>query len=207
MHTDVQELAARLRDFSRGRDDVHSRAAILLENLDKEVTHWWRLSQRRQEESKTLRQEMLRYRGMLCSKNTPEADTQELIKLHNEARAKASWAWTLPPLTPHAKLMQYAQEHALWMSNVNRLKHSSMQDIMKLGFTRVGENIAWGQTTPTSVLNSWLWSPGHRRNIMSTSYNSIGCGARKDSRGRLYWCVVFGFARPQEPAAHVSLEV
>lgn len=205
MSPDVQELAARLRDFSRGRDDVHSRAAILLENLDKEVSHWWRLSQRRQEESKTLRQEVVRYRSLLGVKNTPDADTQELIALHNATRAKASWAWTLPPLKFNQKLTEYAQEHALWMSNVNRLKHSRLKDMLQAGFSAVAENIAWGQTTPASVLNSWLWSPGHRRNIMSTSYNSIGCGARKDSRGRLYWCVCFGYARPQEPKQDVSI--
>jgi hypothetical protein len=193
MHTDVQKLAARLRDFSRGRDDDHSRAATFLESLDKEVTHWWRLSQRRQEEIKQLRQDLLRYQNLLGVKNVPPASVRELVALHNTARQKASrgW-WALPPLREDNRLMEYAQDHALWMTNRNRLKHSAMADVLKLGFTRAGENIAWGQETPAAVLNSWLWSPGHRANIMSTRFNCIGAGVRRDVKGRLYWCVVFG---------------
>lgn len=188
----IRELAARLRDFSRGREDVHDRAASALEELDKELSHWWRLSMRRQDENKELRQDLQRYRVMLGGKNAPEADVPELIRLHNNARKRASWMWPLLPLQEDRRLTEYAQEHALWMSNLNRLKHSSMQAVLKLGFTNVGENIAWGQDSPTSVMQSWLYSPGHRRNIMSTKFNKIGCGARKDNKGRLYWCVVLG---------------
>lgn len=191
MNYTIRELAARLRDFSRGREDVHDRAASALEELDKELSHWWRLSMRRQQENQDLRYDLQRYRVMLGGKNAPEADMAELLRLHNEARQKSSWMWEILPLQEDRRLMEYAQEHALWMSNLNRLKHSSMQNIMKLGFTAAGENIAWGQDTPASVMKSWLYSPGHRRNIMSTKFNKIGCGARKDSKGRLYWCVVF----------------
>lgn len=126
-----------------------------------------------------------------------DADMEELIHLHNEARSKASWMWSISPLLKDDKLMAYAQAWANTMVQRNRMRHSSMRDIMKLGYNRAGENIAWGQETPKSVMNAWLWSPGHRRNIMSTSYTNIGCGAKKDSRGRLYWCVCFGRPKTQ----------
>ena len=87
--------------------------------------------------------------------------------------------------------MLYAQNHAHWMMNKKSLTHSKMNDIMGLGFSSVAENIAWGQSTPESVMNSWLWSPGHRANIMSFSYNSIGCGVSFDKDNKPYWCVVF----------------
>lgn len=127
-------------------------------------------------------------------------DMDKLIDLHNKARNK-SWSsyfgFTVNPLTKNEKLMEYAQNHAKWMAENSRMRHSSMRNIMNLGFNRVGENIAWGQKTEESVMNAWLWSPGHRRNIMSSSYTDIGCGAFLDSKGRIYWCVCFG--KPKSP--------
>ena len=43
----------------------------------------------------------------------------------------------------------------------------------------VGENIAWGQdayATPRSTVQSWMASPGHRRNILSDEYAEVGIG-------------------------------
>lgn len=114
-----------------------------------------------------------------------------LIDLHNQARSK-SWLWKLKPLIKDDKLMEYAQKHAQWMASNNRMTHSSMRNIMKLGFSVVGENIAWGQKSERSVTNAWLWSPGHRLNIMGSSYTKIGCGFSKDKNDRIYWCVCFG---------------
>lgn len=118
-----------------------------------------------------------------------------LVDLHNEARNGASWMWTINPLSMDDKLMRYAQDWADNMAENNRMVHSSMRDIMKLGFSPVGENIAWGQKDEKAVMNAWLWSPGHRANIMSTSYTLIGCGASYSKSDRLYWCTVFGRAK------------
>lgn len=115
-----------------------------------------------------------------------------LIQLHNEARKKSSWMWKISPLEKDSKLTEYAINHAKNMVKNNSLYHSSMRKILALGFNRAGENIAWGQKTPESVMRSWLMSPGHRMNIMSTQYNKIGCGLAEDENGRIYWCVVFG---------------
>lgn len=116
----------------------------------------------------------------------------KLIKLHNEYRAKGLLGQL--PLSKDPKLMAYAQEHAEWMAKNNRMRHSSMRNVMKLGFSPAGENIAWGQTSEESVMSGWMWSPGHRSNIMGTSYDSIGVGAAVRN-GRIYWCAVFGRAR------------
>ena len=43
----------------------------------------------------------------------------------------------------------------------------------------VGENIGWGQgplATPRSMVNAWMNSAGHRRNILATDYGEIGLG-------------------------------
>lgn len=123
---------------------------------------------------------------MLYLPNMPK-----LIELHNKARNSGSWAWKIDSLIMNDKLMLYAQDWAEYMAMNNRMIHSKMSDIMKLGFSRVAENIAWGQSDEESVMNSWLWSPGHRANIMSNSYNLIGCAAVYSKFDRLYWCVCF----------------
>lgn len=39
-----------------------------------------------------------------------------------------------------------------------------------------GENIAAGHRNPAEVMNGWMNSPGHRRNILNSSYTHIGIG-------------------------------
>lgn len=196
---DIALLAAELRRFSEAViGGPHDRAAeVLLELYDeldgqrRLVNEYKQMYSIKSGENDKLRRK-LNLQSLPLLRNTVDADVDELATRHNTAREKASWAWKLPPLAVDEKLTTYAQEHANWMAENRRMVHSSMRNIMKLGFSRAGENIAWGQDTPASVMNSWLWSPGHRRNIMSTGFNKLGCGARKDSRGRLYWCVCFG---------------
>lgn len=113
----------------------------------------------------------------------------KLIELHNEARSR-SW-WNLKPLTADDKLMDYAAKWAATMAERGRMTHSSIRDIMALGFSTAGENIAWGQASESDVMSAWLRSPGHRANIMGSRYSRIGCGAAGRG-GRIYWCAVFG---------------
>jgi uncharacterized protein YkwD len=44
----------------------------------------------------------------------------------------------------------------------------------------VGENLAWGSgalSTPQSIVNGWMNSPGHRANILAPDYKDIGMAA------------------------------
>lgn len=120
----------------------------------------------------------------------------KLVQLHNDARSGASWMWSINPLQIDESLMNYAQQWALNMADKERMKHSNIKNIMELGFSRAGENIAYGQKTEESVMKTWLRSPGHRSNIMSTSYTHIGCGFAYGNNEIIYWCVCFG--RPQK---------
>lgn len=124
--------------------------------------------------------------------NKPSIDLDLLIELHNKARSNKTWFKKPTLLYKNIKLTSYAQNHADWMSRKNSLTHSNIKDIIDLGFSSVAENIAWGQATAERVMDSWLWSIGHRANIMSFSYDQIGCGISWDKNNRPYWCVVFG---------------
>lgn len=196
---DIAILVAELRRFSQAViGGPHDRAAEVLLELYDEIDRRGRLLSECQNLCLLKTRENNRFRRLLNLKslpllrNTSDADGQHVIDLHNTARERASWLWSVPELQADDKLMAYAQEHANWMAEHSTLQHSSMRSILQLGYSRAAENIAAGPKTPESAVQNWLWSPGHRRNIMSTVYTRIGCGARKDSRGQLYWCVCFG---------------
>jgi hypothetical protein len=55
-----------------------------------------------------------------------------------------------------------------------------------------GENIAYGYSTSSSVVDAWLNSPGHRANIENASYRSTGVGAATNASGVVYWSQEFG---------------
>jgi uncharacterized protein YkwD len=56
-----------------------------------------------------------------------------------------------------------------------------------------GENIAWGYETATEVMDAWMASPGHRRNILNCDARSIGTGVRYAGDGTPYYTQVFGW--------------
>lgn len=43
-------------------------------------------------------------------------------------------------------------------------------------YSSAGENIAWGYPDPQAVVAGWMASPGHRANILSTTYRELGNG-------------------------------
>ncbi len=111
----------------------------------------------------------------------------KLLELHNkERKSKGKNA-----LRMNSDLNAYAQKHAEMMVKNNSLNHSSMSVLAKAaGTPTVAENIAWGQESEEDVVSSWMWSPGHRWNILG-NYTDVGFGMAKDKNGRPYWCTVF----------------
>ena len=53
-----------------------------------------------------------------------------------------------------------------------------------------GENIAEWQSTPTTVMASWMNSSGHKSNILDSDWKSIGIGCFKKD-GLYYWVQLF----------------
>ncbi len=62
------------------------------------------------------------------------------------------------------------------------------------GYTApAGENIAWGYRTATQVMDAWMASPAHRRNILNCDARSIGTGVRYAADGIPYFTQLFGW--------------
>lgn len=55
-----------------------------------------------------------------------------------------------------------------------------------ISFSAAGENIAAGHTSPEMVVEAWMNSPGHKKNILSASYTHLGVGYERN-----YWVQMF----------------
>jgi uncharacterized protein YkwD len=58
-------------------------------------------------------------------------------------------------------------------------------------YRRAGENIAAGCFTTDALMQGWMDSPPHKRNILG-SYSQIGVACATAENGKRYWCVTFG---------------
>jgi uncharacterized protein YkwD len=103
---------------------------------------------------------------------------KQLIDQTNAQRAK----YGVPPLVVDQSLEKTARSHAVWMTNNRAMQHSNIN---------VGENIAMGQRTTGEAVTDWMNSPGHRANILNSSYKRTGVAAFQTSDGTIYWCQQF----------------
>lgn len=106
------------------------------------------------------------------------------------------------PLTMQAQLRQAARCHSADMGENNFFSHTGSDGsdpgarIRRAGYAprTWGENIAAGYSTVTDVVQGWMDSPGHCRNIMNDSFNEtgVGYGNYPGTMYRHYWTQTFG---------------
>ena len=60
------------------------------------------------------------------------------------------------------------------------------------GWTMAGENVAYGYTTASQVMNGWMHSQVHRANILNCRFKHIGVGFVRAADGTPYWTQDFG---------------
>jgi uncharacterized protein YkwD len=124
---------------------------------------------------------------------TPEATNVTLVResvmcLINHVRAEHNE----PPLKTNADLERAADEHSRELVELDYFAHVSpsgltpVQRIRETGYIPgpefgyvIGENLAWGTlnlSTPQSIVNAWVASPGHLANILEVQYKETGIG-------------------------------
>ena len=114
-------------------------------------------------------------------------DSGDVWCLTNDARAQNG----LPPLVWDDAAAQVAYDHSIYQQSIGNITHDGPSgetpgDRLTAGGVSYGawaENVAVGQSTPTSVVNAWLGSSGHYANIMWTAITHIGVGTRYGSGG------------------------
>jgi uncharacterized YkwD family protein len=115
-----------------------------------------------------------------------------VIDLTNEQRRKNG----LSNLQPDTALSNVAQEKSNDMQAKNYFSHTSPTygspfDMMRdfgVTYNSAGENIAMGQQSAEEVVNAWMNSEGHRKNILSPNFTHIGVGHTGSGN---YWTQMF----------------
>ncbi|NLR46027.1 CAP domain-containing protein [Priestia megaterium] len=135
------------------------------------------------------------------SENTDKAEQtkdasqfeQKVVDLVNQERQKQG----LKPLTLNKELSDVARTKSKDMMDKGYFDHNSPTygspfDMMKqfgIEYKTAGENIAKGQQSPEDVMNAWMNSDGHRKNILNPDFTEIGVGYVKGDT--TYWTQQF----------------
>ncbi len=125
----------------------------------------------------------------------PNGAAEQVVALVNTERAKAGCG----PVRSNGRLATAATKHSADMAARDYFDHTSPDGtdpgdrITAAGYrwSTYGENIARGQRTPASVMDSWMNSAGHRANILNCDYKELGVGIHNASGGP-WWTQAFG---------------
>jgi uncharacterized YkwD family protein len=120
---------------------------------------------------------------------------KQVIDLTNKERKKNG----LGALKADGELSNVAEMKSEDMKDKNYFSHTSptygspfeMMQNFGVDYSSAAENIAVGQESPQSVVNAWMNSPGHRKNILNGQLTHIGVGIAKDGSQGIYWTQMF----------------
>lgn len=119
----------------------------------------------------------------------------QVLALTNAQRSKAGCR----PLSVDSTLTRVAQQHSVDMARRGYFSHTDPgghtweQRQITAGFSSErtgGENIARGPDSAREVMNGWMNSPPHRRNILECRFTTIGIGYTSNGN---YWTQDFGY--------------
>lgn len=120
---------------------------------------------------------------------------EKVAELVNQERSK----YGLAPLTSDGNLKSAAYVRAQELTQL--FDHTrpdgrdcfTILDDMGISCGAAGENIAAGQDSPEFVMYTWMNSPGHRSNILSSDYTKIGveCYYDPSSQYKFHWVQIF----------------
>lgn len=116
----------------------------------------------------------------------------EVVRLTNSARSQNGYAALVEDSALSEAAAVRAREIARSFSHTRPSGASFSSALSESGvsYLRAGENIAYGQKSASEVVNAWMNSPGHRANILNSSYSRIG-SASVNIDGTLYWVQLF----------------
>jgi uncharacterized protein YkwD len=116
----------------------------------------------------------------------------EILKYVNEDRRQHD----LPALQWNSMESSLAEKHSQDMASGKvKFGHEGFNNraraIQKsLGSTEIGENVASGPMTAREVVDGWLKSPGHKKNIEG-NFVLTGIGYARNKKGDIYFTQIF----------------
>jgi uncharacterized protein YkwD len=122
---------------------------------------------------------------------THNATELELLDLVNAYRVENG----LNALQIIQHISYKSEEHNNYMITTNTVSHDNFSSRKAnleqvVGAVRVGENVAYGFSTPQATLNAWIASEGHRVNLLG-NYTHYGLSIRENADGRKYYTNIF----------------
>jgi len=128
-----------------------------------------------------------------ANSGTPDKMAEDILGLVNQYRVNKG----LGILQMNTTISAEAEKHSSNMASrsivfghegfENRVKEITQQ----LGVVRASaENVANGQMSAKEVVEGWLKSPGHRRNIEG-NFTLTGIGVATDANGTLFYTQIF----------------
>jgi uncharacterized protein YkwD len=122
-----------------------------------------------------------------------------MLQRVNNARTQDGKA----PLAACLNLVEAAQAHSDDQARSNNMSHDGSDGSdMTIRLERSGylpapggwsaaENVAWNYPSVAAVIDGWMNSPGHRKNLLDGSLTHVGFGL-SDIGGGPYWTQNFG---------------
>ncbi len=134
--------------------------------------------------------------GTTVSSSSLSAKEQEMLNLVNQARSNAG----LSQLQVCSELTRAARAKSKDMIDNNYFSHTSpryggLEGLLRnfgISYRSAGENLAMNSSGSVSAAhNSLMNSPGHRDNILGSSYRFVGIGIHVKSDGSHYYTQLF----------------
>jgi uncharacterized protein YkwD len=130
---------------------------------------------------------------LVLAKPHPSSMSADILRYVNEYRHKKG----LAPLQANSYISSIALEHSRDMlSGKTPFGHEGLHERIEriskhLGPVHVGaENVASGPMSAREVVDGWLHSPGHRRNIEG-NFKLTGIGLARRGDGMIYFTQIF----------------
>lgn len=122
--------------------------------------------------------------------NYNDSYANQVLSILNDERAKAG----LAPLSMNSGAVSAAKTRAAEI--VTSFSHTRPDGrkfytaITSVSYSKAGENIAYGQQDPASVMAAWMASDGHRANILDGGFTQIGIACYYYN-SVYYWAQIF----------------
>jgi uncharacterized protein YkwD len=95
--------------------------------------------------------------------------TDTVVAMVNQERREAG----CDPVTVDGRLTTAAQKHSNDQADMGKMTHTGSDGYK---WSKVGENVASGTTSPQRAMQLWMDSAGHRKNILNCAFENIGVG-------------------------------
>ncbi|WP_237458284.1 CAP domain-containing protein [Pontibacillus yanchengensis] len=158
--------------------------------------------QQQQQQQKQDQQQESMDQAPQTEENAKQKDTAQssdfkakVVDLTNKEREKKG----LSKLKAYPELRNVAQKKSEDMVKNGYFSHNSptygspfeMMQNFGIDYKTAAENIAAGQQTPEKVVEGWMNSAGHRKNILNKNVTHIGIGIERGGDMGIYWTQMF----------------